>query len=42
MIYNTLNLDNNSTYHMLEKLQNGHVFYTYGIVFEHDKVQILK
>ena len=22
---------------MLEKLQNGHVFYMYGVVFEHDK-----
>ena len=24
-----------------EKLQNGHVFYMDGVVFEHNKVQIL-
>ena len=42
MTHDTLNLDQYSTYYMLKKLQNGHVFSTYGVVFEHDKVQILK
>ena len=42
MTHDTLNLDQYSTYYMFEKLLNGHVFYTNGVVFEHDKVQILK
>ena len=42
MVDDTLNSDHYSTYQMLEELQNGHVFYTYDVVFVHDMVQILK
>ena len=33
MIHGILNLDHDSTYYMLDKLQNGHVFYMYRIIF---------
>ena len=36
--HDTSDLDQHSTYYMLEKLQNGHIFYTYNFVFEHGKV----
>jgi hypothetical protein len=38
MTHGTPNLDHYYTSHMSQKLQNGHVFYTYGVIFEHDKI----
>ncbi len=42
MTHDNFNLDHYCTYYMLQKLQNGHVFYMYGVVFEHDKDEVLK
>jgi hypothetical protein len=35
MTHDTPNLDHYCTSHMSQKLQNGHIFYMYSVVFEH-------
>jgi len=42
MTHDTLNLDYYCTSYIFEKLQNHHIFYLNGVVFEHGKVQMLK
>jgi hypothetical protein len=42
MTHGSTNLGHYCTAHMLEKSQNGHIFYMYGAVFEQDKIYILR